>query len=431
MAEETGRTFGVWTAAALVVGSMIGSGIFVLPAAVAPFGWTGVAAWIAAIGGAMILATVLVRLTARHPDEPGAVAILGKALGPLPGVLFGWSFWVGIWSANAIIAITAVNYLGTFWPVFTATPLHSAGFAVALLWLLTLLNLQGMRAAGRFQVVTTALKLLPLIAVAAIVLGLLAQGGQQFTAHPHTPFALSALTPTVTIVFLALVGFETAAIAAERVRDPARNILRATIAGLALTGILYLIVSTGVAFALPESVVAASGAPLAQFVEHFWGRGPALLLAGFAVIATVGCLNGWVLLSGEGPRSMARAGLLPRWMGATNRHDVAATMIVISSLLASTLILSSANRTAGALLDFMLRMTTASTMWLYLGACMAAWKLGVVRPVAAMGGIFSLWALWGAGIEALALSTALILVAVPLYYIALRAPKAAKQAPVA
>ncbi|RYY44786.1 MAG: amino acid permease [Sphingomonadales bacterium] len=431
MGADTGRTFGVWTASALVVGSMIGSGIFVLPAAVAPSGWTAVAAWIAAIVGAMILATVLVRLIALRPDETGMVAILGSALGPLPGVVFGWSFWVGIWSANAIIAITAINYLGTFWPGFTATPHYTAGFAVALLWLLTLLNLQGTRAAGRFQVATTALKLLPLIAVAAIVLGLLAQGGQQFTAHPHTPFALSALTPTVTIVFLALVGFETAAIAAERVRDPARNILRATIAGLALTGLLYLIVSTGVAFALPESVVAASSAPLAQFVEHFWGRAPALLLAGFAVIATVGCLNGWVLLSGEGPLGMARAGLLPRWMGATNRHDVAAPMIIVASLLASILILSSANSTAGALLDFMLRMTTASTMWLYFGACVAAWKFGVVRPAAVIGGAFSLWTLWGSGIEALALSTALILVAVPLYYIALKAPKMPEHAPVA
>src|SRR5690606_31600959 len=120
------------------------------------------------------------------------------------------------------------------------------------------------------------LKLLPLIAVAAIIIGFLAQGGAQFSAYPHTPFALSALTPALGIVFLAMVGFETASLAAERVRDPARNVLRATIGGLALTGLLYLTVSTGVSFALPEAVVAASGAPLALFVETFWGHGAAM-----------------------------------------------------------------------------------------------------------------------------------------------------------
>ncbi|WP_066797361.1 APC family permease [Sphingomonas soli] len=421
--EDSRRTFGVWTAAALVVGSMIGSGIFVLPSVVAPLGWTGVAAWVCAIGGAMLLATVLTGLTAHLPGETGIVAIIGKALGPLPSVLCGWSFWVGVWTTNAIIAITAINYLGFFWPPLTATPLNNAGFAVGLLWLLALLNLLGTRAAGRFQVVTTLLKLLPLFAVAAIVLGLLAKGGQAFAANPHTPFSLSALTPAVTMVFLAMIGFETASIAAERVRDPGRNILRATIAGLALTGLLYLIVSTGVSFALPEAAVAESKAPIALFVETFWGPGPAMLLASFAVIATVGCLNGWVLMSGEGPLGMARAGLLPRWMARTNRHDVAAPMLVISTILASILILSSVSQSAGVLLDFMLRLTTAAAMWIYLGGCVAAWKLGLMRPLALAGIAFVLWALWGAGTEALLLSTALILVAIPLYFIALRGPR--------
>ncbi|RYE02808.1 MAG: amino acid permease, partial [Sphingomonadales bacterium] len=240
---------------------------------------------------------------------------------------------------------------------------------------------------------------------------------------PHTPFNAAALTPAVTLVFLAMVGFETASIAAERVRDPGRNVLRATIAGLALTGLLYMIISTGVSFALPEATVAASSAPIALFVETFWGPGPAMLLAAFAVIATVGCLNGWVLMSGEGPLGMVRAGLLPRWMGRTNRHDVAAPMVMVSTTLASILILSSASQSAGVLLDFMLRLTTAATMWVYLGGCLAALKLGLLRPLALAGIAFVLWTLWGAGTEALLLSTALILVAVPLYFIALRGPR--------
>lgn len=424
METDNRRSFGLWTAAALVVGSMIGSGIFVLPSVMAPLGWTGVAAWFAAIAGAMLIATVLTRLTALMPEQSGIVAIIGSALGPLPSVLFGWSFWVGVWSSNAIISITAVNYLGTFWPGFTETPLHTACHSVGLLWLLTLLNLRGARAAGQFQVVTTLLKLLPLIAVAGIVVMLLAQGGEQFTAHPHSEFSFSALPGAIALVFLALVGFETASIAAERVRDPGRNILRATLAGLALTGLLYLVVSTGVAFSLPEAQVAASSAPIALFVESFWGQGASLVIAAFAVIASVGCLNGWVLMSGEAPLGMARAGLLPRWMAHTNRNDVAAPLLLTATTLSSILILSSANRTAGALLEFMLQLTTVASMWVYLGGCLAALKMGVMRPFAILGILFVAWVVWGAGLEALLLSSALIVVAIPLYFVAMRAGKA-------
>ena len=110
------------------------------------------------------------------------VEIVGGALGPLPGVLVGWSYWVAIVSANAIIALTAVRYLATFVPALTATPLGEALGATTLQWALTALNLGGARGAGRFQVATTLLKLLPLAAVVLILIGLAFAAGPSFTA---------------------------------------------------------------------------------------------------------------------------------------------------------------------------------------------------------------------------------------------------------
>jgi APA family basic amino acid/polyamine antiporter len=417
MSDKTAaRPFGFWMATALVVGGMIGSGIFVLPAQLASFGATGAAAWFVAVGGALCLGWVMTRLSAAHPKATGIVAICGSALGPLPGVLFGWSYWVGVWSANAIIAITAVRYLSVFIPRFADTPLHSAAAATGTIWLLTLLNLGGAKAAGRFQVVTTALKLLPLVAVLVILGALVLDGGDQFSASPHAPFSGDALTPALTLAFFALVGFESASIAAERVRDPARNIVRATMAGLVLTGILYLIVCTGIVYALPESVAKNATAPVSLFVETFWGHGAGLAMAAFAAIATIGCLNGWVLVQGEVPLGMARAGLLPRWFGRTSRRDVPVGTLLLSSLLASALVMSNATRDAAGLLDFMLRLTAAATLWLYVGACVAALVTGIARKAAAAGLVFGLWALWGAGWEAIGWSLALMLTALPLYY---------------
>ena len=416
------RPFGFWTATALVVGGMIGAGIFVQPAQLAPHGWTGAVAWLIAIPAAMLLAFVLSRLTAAHPGATGIVEIVGNALGPLPGVLVGWSYWVGIVSANAIIALTAVRYLATLVPALTATPLGEALGATTLLWALTALNLGGARGAGRFQVATTLLKLLPLIAVVLILIGLSFADGASFTAHQQGPFAGNQLTTALTLAFFPLVGFESASLAAERVRDPARNVMRATLWGTALTGLLYVVISNGIVFAMPPAEVAASDAPIALFVAQFWGRGASVVVAAFAAIAAIGCLNGWVLMQGEVPLGMARAGLLPRFLAKTSGRDVPTVAVLISSALASVLILSGAIPGLTGMLTFMLQLTTAATVWLYFGACLAALKLGVVRGAALIGLAAASWVLWGSGLEPLGLSIVLMLTAVPLYYFAVRTP---------
>jgi APA family basic amino acid/polyamine antiporter len=273
-------------------------------------------------------------------------------------------------------------------------------------------------------VLTTALKLLPLVAVVIILAGLAAMEPTRFTAGGHKGFVAADLTTALTLAFFPLVGFECACLAAERVRDPARNVLRATLYGTALTGILYLIISNGVVFALPESTVVHSDAPIAYFVESFWGRFAGLSVAAFASIAAIGCLNGWVLLQGELPLGMARSGLMPAFLAKTSDRDVPTAAILISSAFASFLVLSGAIPGLTGVLTFMLQLTTAATVWLYLGACVAALVLGVVRPAAVIGLVFSAWVLWGSGMEALGLSIALMLTAIPLYWLR---PKLAEQ----
>ena len=396
---------------------MIGAGVFIQPAQLAPYGWTGAAAWGAAIPGALLLAYVLSQLAVARPAATGAIAIVGEALGPLTGLLVGWSYWVGICSANAIIALTAVRYGASFIPALTATPLATALGATTLIWALTALNLGGAKGAGRFQVLTTVLKLLPLLAVVLILIGLATTDSSRFAANPHTPFKAADFTTALTLAFFPLVGFEAASLAAERVRDPARNILRATLFGTALTGFLYVIISIGVVFSLPEAVVAASDAPIALFVETFWGRGASLAIAAFASIAAIGCLNGWTLMQGEVPLGMARSRLVPAFLARTSDRDVPTIAILISSAFASLLVLSSAVPAFTNVLTFMLQLTTAATVWLYVGACAAAIALRVARPAAMIGLAFSAWVLWGSGTEALLFSIALMLTAVPLYWL--------------
>lgn len=230
------------------------------------------------------------------------------------------------------------------------------------------------------------------------------------------------MTSASTLAFFALVGFESAGLVAERVRDPKRNVMRATLIGLVGTGLLYIIVCSGVAFTLPAGTVAAAAAPMALFVETFSGHKAALAVAAFAAIAAIGCLNGWVLVQGELPLGMARAGVLPRWIDRTNRRDVPVGILFAASLLTSVLILSTMSRSTEGLLTFMLQLTTAATLWLYIGISAAALVLGIVRWVAAIGLVFSAWVMIGAGMEAVGWSLALMFSALPLYWLRSRTP---------
>ncbi len=415
------RPFGLWTATALVVGGMVGSGVFLLPATLAPYGWTGVAAWVVSTVGVLILGYVLVRLAAALPQSAGAIAITGEVHGPVIGALIGWSYWVSVWCANAAIATAATSYLAVFYPALSATPLRGALAASALIWLLTALNLRGPHTVGRFQVVTTLLKLVPLVAIVVILAVLAATGRGEIAPFPPTGISLASLTAPVTLTLFALVGFESASVCAARVRDPQINVFRATMFGTALTGLLYIIVCSGIVLTLPTEVVRTSAAPFATFVETYWGRGPALAVALFAAIAAIGALNGWVLVQGEVPRGMAVAGLLPRWFGRTSARDVPTGVLILSGVLATALVMFNASKSLAGIFEFMVLLTTAANLWLYVACCVAAIRLRMVMPAAVLGLAFSLWAMWGAGPVASGLSIGLMLTVLPLYWLRSRA----------
>ena len=415
MDKASARPFGFWTATALVVGGMIGSGIFLVPSALAPFGWTGTLAWVVAIGGAITIAWTLSRLAQTMPEATGAITVAAAVVGPLAGLLIGWSYWVAVWSANAAIAIAATSYLAAVLPWLDATPLTGALVAVGLIWALTLLNVAGAKRAGEFQVVTTVLKLMPLIAVVVIAASLMTGGTVAVPPLPAPHMLLTGLAPAVTLTLFALVGFEAAGIAAERVRDPARTIIRATMAGTVVTGLLYVVVCSAIVLLLPPRAVAASPAPFALFVETFWGHGPALWVALLAAVAAVGALNGWVLIQGEVPLGMARAGLLPRWFARVSARDVPVGVLLLSSALASALVLSHASVSLGGIFTFAMLLSTCSTLSLYLAICVAALVRRVAPGAAAIGVLFALFAFWGAGWEASGLSLVLMLTAIPVY----------------
>ena len=416
------RSFGVWTATALVVGGMIGAGIFVLPAQLAPYGLWSVAAWVVAILGSLALALVFIALHRAYPLAQGAVALCEIGLGPLLGMLVGWSYWLSILATNAVVALAAASYAGVFVPALARSDTAASLFAILLIALFTALNIVGTRAAGRFQIVATIAKLIPLV-VASALLAVVFAGGEQPQALGTTRGEASPFAPHTATMF-ALLGFEAASVAAARVRDPVRNVARATIGGLLIAGSFYMVLSTGIALAVPAEQLAASPAPFALLFDRFASGSSAAFIAACAALAAVGALNGWVLLQGEVPRAMALTGTLPAWFARSNAAGVPVGTMLLSSVLAIALVLTQLGDGLAQVLEFTITLTTATSLWLYLAIAITGLRLGIARLPALIGLVFSLLVMWGTGWWVSLLSLALMLSGLPFYRRPVRAPAA-------
>lgn len=409
---------GVWMAIALVMGNMIGSGVFLLPQGLAPYGWNAIAGWAITIAGALCLAHVLARLSASHERAIGPAELVEHSFGPLAGFLIGFSFWVSVWTGCATIAIGGVSYLASFLPILGEHPSLSA---LGIIWLMTGVNLLGVRSAGSFQVVTTLLKLTPLVVV-AILIGLIfsKQGAGALAPYPVEGLSLPAVNAAAAMTLWAMVGFEAACAASHKIENPRRNVPRATFYGAILSGIIYLVVCSGITLMLPADKVAASNAPFELFVATFWSPGPASLVALFAAISAIGAVNGWTLVQGEVPLEMAKRQMMPAWFGETRANGVPVNGLLSATVLGSILISANSSQSMGGLFTFMALLTTSVTLWLYLACAMVALKRRIAAPFALAGLAFGLWSLWGAGAVASGLSVVLMISGLPLYWWARR-----------
>ena len=417
------RKLGLVGAIALVMGNMIGSGVFLLPASLAPYGWNAVGGWVASIAGAVVLAWVFARLAHALPQAGGAIGFVHRAFGHVPAFLVSWVYLVSNLTALVTLAVAAISYLSNLVPAIGRDALVPAMLAVGLMWTMTLLNLLGVRAAGAFQTLTTAIKIIPLLLVIVLAAGALGQGSAELAAFDADDLSLDALAGAAALTMFALLGFEAASLATDKVRDPATTVPRATMIGTVLTGVLYLVVSSAIALMLPQAIASNSPAPFATFIERVWTGGPAALIAVFAIVSCVGALNGWTLIQGELVRTMAAQGLLPAWFGRTNGRGVAARALIVSAVTCSVLALMNASGTLKELFEFLLLLATSASLWFYLAIALAALRLGLSRPLAALGVVFALATLWGAGLVASGLSLVLMVAGLPLYLWARRSPR--------
>ncbi|MBP3985937.1 amino acid permease [Pseudoxanthomonas helianthi] len=414
---EEKKTLGLWAAIALVVGNMIGSGVFLLPASLAPYGGVSLVGWAITLAGALALALTFARLAMRWPQTGGPYVFARNAFGEVPGFLIAWSYWVSIWCANAAIAVAFAGSIGALFPQATATPLRGAACALGALWLCVGVNVLGVREAGRVQLLLTVLKFVPLLLFAGIALWFVQP--QHFVA-PFNPSGESlphAINATAALTLWALLGLEAATVPAGAIENAERTVPRATVVGTLLAGVVTVLAVSAVLGLLPASQLKDSTAPMADAARALWGPWAGLGIAAVAAVSCLGALNGWVLLSGQVPFAAARDGVLPSPLAKLDGNGTPAVGVLASGVLASLLVAANYSRSLAQLFTFSILLSTAATLLPYLAGT-AAWLLRGERRgrlLALAGLLYSAYALFGIGHESLLWGIALLLAGLPVY----------------
>jgi len=422
------RKIGLWIAVALVVGNMVGSGVFLLPASLAPFGGISILGWLFTTAGAITVALMLARLGRMMPAMGGPYAYTRRGIGDMAAFLVAWGYWISIWCGNAAISVAFVGYMAAFFPALAENPAMGAGTALAAIWFLTGVNALGVREAGILQLSTTILKLLPLIAIGTLGLLYLDPGHfRPFNPSGETPF--NAVTATATLTLWAFLGLESATIPADSVKNPSRTIPRATIIGTLVAALVYLLATVGVMGILPAGDLANSTAPFAEAGRVIWGSWAGYLIAGGAAISAFGALNGWILLQGQMPLAVARDGLFPKVFGRMSRRGTPVAGLVISSLLVTGLMALNYTASLVEQFTFIILLATLSTLIPYVFCALAELaifvrerekfrgeRLAGASVIAVLALLYSLWAIAGSGKETVAWGISLLLAGLPVYF---------------
>ena len=312
-----------WALAALVVaGNMIGSGVYLLPVSLAPVGSSSLIGWLAAGAGAVTLALVFGALGRLQPEADGLPGFAERGLGRFFGFQTSLAFWTACLVGNVAIAVAATGYLGYFWPVLK-DPVAATFCNLAIIWLATIAYIIGARTASGLAAAALAIGLAPI--VIAVAAGIAAFDPQTFAASwsPSGTSLAQSVPASLAIIFWAFLGVESAAALSVRVKHPARDVGRASVAGVLLATLVYIAATVAVFGVIPAAELAQSSSPYADLAAHVFGASIAGIVAVCAIVKTIGTVGGWVMLGGETARSAARQGYLPSGFGMGERTPIA------------------------------------------------------------------------------------------------------------
>lgn len=424
--QEQAQKIGLITTTSLVIGNMIGAGIFLIPASLAGFGSISILGWIFTAIGALILAKIFSNLSKIIVNKSGGPYTYSKAgFGDFIGFLVAWGYWISVWVSNAGVAIAIIGALSFFFPVLETNSILAVSVGLGMIWVLTWVNSRGIKTSGRVQVVTTVLKLLPLVFV--ILVGIFFFDIDNFPAFNLTGESDIATIPVVAAITLyAFLGIECATIPAENVENPEKTVPKATMYGTIIVTLIYILGTVILFGILPVDILKDSPAPFAEAGKIIGGEYAGYFVAAGAAISGIGALNGWILISGQLPMATAKDNMFPRIFKKEDKNGTPYLGLIIGSALASIVMLM--NYSAGLVeqFTFIVNLTVLAVLVPYLFVAAAYIVIMIERRLHAnnyfktfllgsLGFAYSLWAIYGSGSDVVFYGFLLLLSGIPFY----------------
>ena len=330
--SAAGRKMSLPQATMLVAGNMIGTGVFLLPVNLAQVGGIAIFGWVIATLGVAALGLVFAKLGELNPQQGGPYAYARDFLGPYAGFQTNYVYWFGNWIGNIAIAVAAIGYLASFIPAISTPPASVVATAVVI-WVFTYANIRGPRVVGLLETWTMSLALIPILAIA--FLGWFWFDPATFTAGWNVSGGsnAAAITRAASMALWAYMGIESAAVSAGVIENPKRNVPLATLIGLGLSAVVYVLSSTVIMGIIPNAELQDSNAPFAEAARMAIGTPGMVVVALCAILKSLGSLGGWMLLVGQSAKAAAADGMFPAVFGRVNRHGVPGWGLVIVAVL--------------------------------------------------------------------------------------------------
>jgi len=430
-----GRKMGLLQATMLVAGNMIGTGVFLLPVNLAHVGGIAIFGWLIATLGVAALGLTFAKLGELNPQAGGPYAYARDFLGPYAGFQTNYVYWFGNWIGNIAIAVAAIGYLAELVPGITHPP-GSVLATAALIWLLTFANILGPRVVGALETWTMALALIPILAIA--LLGWIWFNPDTFMAGWNVTGEsnLHATSRAASMALWAYMGIESAAVSAGVIENPSRNVPLATLIGLGLAAVVYVLSSSVIMGIVPNEELRTAHAPFAEAARLVIGSAGAIVIAVCAVLKSVGSLGGWMLLVGQSAQAAADDGMFPRVFARLNKNGVPGLGLVIVGVLMTIVLFATVSPTVADQFSRIVDLAVILIIVPYVYSAVAIVKViydkqlprktfQLYKWIALIAVVYCLWAVVGGDPDTVVHAMVALLISVPLYPFFIRSMTAA------
>jgi arginine:agmatine antiporter len=426
---------GLLQATMLVAGNMIGTGVFLLPVNLAHVGGIAIFGWLIATLGVAALGLTFAKLGELNPQQGGPYAYARDFLGPYAGFQTNYVYWFGNWIGNIAIAVAAIGYLAELVPGITHPP-GSVLATAALIWLLTFANILGPRVVGALETWTMALALIPILAIA--ILGWIWFNPDTFMAGWNVTGEsnLHATSRAASMALWAYMGIESAAVSAGVIENPSRNVPLATLIGLGLAAVVYVLSSSVIMGIVPNEELRTAHAPFAEAARLVIGSAGAIVIAVCAVLKSVGSLGGWMLLVGQSAQAAADDGMFPRVFARLNKNGVPGLGLVIVGVLMTIVLFATVSPTVADQFSRIVDLAVILIIVPYVYSAVAIVKViydkqlprktfQLYKWIALIAVVYCLWAVVGGDPDTVVHAMVALLISVPLYPFFIRSMTAA------